>query len=98
MRSLIGAFAQGNLTQFNRADGGGYEFVADNVLALDEKNPQVAARLLSAFKSWRSLESERRGRAEAALRRVAAATELSRDVSDIVQRALADAAEPTAST
>jgi aminopeptidase N len=98
VRSLIGAFAQGNMTQFNRADGGGYEFVADNVLALDEKNPQVAARLLSAFKSWRSLESGRRARAEAALRRVAATAELSRDVSDIVQRALADSAEPAAST
>jgi aminopeptidase N len=98
VRSLIGAFAQGNMTQFNRADGGGYEFVVDNVLALDEKNPQVAARLLSAFKSWRSLESGRRARAPAALRRVAAAAELSRDVSDIVQRALADPAEPAAST
>jgi aminopeptidase N len=98
VRSLIGAFAQGNMTQFNRADGGGYEFVADNVLALDKKNPQVAARLLSAFKSWRSLEPGRRARAQAALRRVAAAAELSRDVSDIVQRALADTAEPAAST
>ena len=35
----------GNQTQFNRADGAGYEFVADTVLALDPKNPQVAARL-----------------------------------------------------
>jgi aminopeptidase N len=89
VRALIGAFAQGNMTQFNRADGEGYEFVADKVLALDEKNPQVAARLLSAFKSWRSLESTRRGKAEAALRRVGAAPNLSRDVADIVQRALA---------
>jgi aminopeptidase N len=95
--SLVGAFAQGNPTQFNRPDGGGYEFIADNVLALDAKNPQVAARLLSAFKSWRSLESERRARAEAALRRVAAAADLSCDVSDIVQRALADSDEIAAS-
>jgi aminopeptidase N len=94
VRSLIGAFAQGNLTQFNRADGRGYDFVADTVLALDERNPQVAARLLSAFKSWRSLEPGRRGRAETALRRVAAAPKLSRDVDDIVQRALADVRPP----
>jgi aminopeptidase N len=97
VRSLIGAFAQGNLTQFNRADGRGYEFVADTVLALDEKNPQVAARLLSAFKSWRSLESGRRAQAESALRRVAAAPKLSRDVNDIAQRALAAGSEPPAS-
>ncbi len=89
VRSLIGAFAQGNATQFNRADGLGYEFVADRILALDPANPQVASRMTTAFKSWRVLESGRRGRAQAALQRIAAAPKLSRDVSDIVQRALA---------
>jgi len=91
VRALIGAFAQTNQTQFNRADGAGYDFIADTVLTLDAKNPQVAARLTTAFRSWRALEPVRRGRAEAALRRVAAASTLSRDVSDIVGRSLADA-------
>ena len=90
VRALIGAFAQANQTQFNRADGAGYDFVADIVLALDPKNPQVAARLMGAFRSWRALEAARRGRAEAALRRVAAVATLSRDVHDIVARTLAD--------
>ena len=63
VRSLIGAFAQGNQTQFNRADGAGYEFVADTILALDPANPQVAARMTTAFKSWRALEPGRRARA-----------------------------------
>ena len=58
-----------NQTQFNRADGAGYDFVADIVLALDPKNPQVAARLLSALKSWRVLEPKRRALAQAALQR-----------------------------
>ena len=60
VRSLIGAFAQGNPTQFNRADGAGYEFVADRILALDPNNPQVASRMTTAFKSWRALEAGRR--------------------------------------
>jgi aminopeptidase N len=90
IRALIGAFAQGNQTQFNRRDGAGCDFVADFVLELDPKNPQVAARLMGAFRSWRALEAERRRRAEATLRRVAAATSLSRDVHDIVARTLAD--------
>jgi aminopeptidase N len=90
VRALIGAFAQVNHTQFNRADGAGYDFVADFVLALDPKNPQVAARLMGAFRSWRALEPTRRARAEAALRRVAATPALSRDVHDIVGRTLAD--------
>src|SRR5579863_1114261 len=89
VRALIGSFAQVNHTQFNRADGAGYDFVADTLLTLDPKNPQVAARLMGAFRSWRVLEPQRRERAEATLRRVAAAPSLSRDVGDIVARTLA---------
>ena len=53
VRSLIGAFAQGNPTSFHRADGAGYAFVADHVLALDKRNPQVASRLAQPFGRWR---------------------------------------------
>ena len=90
VRSLIGSFAQINHTQFNRLDGAGYNFIADVVLELDPKNPQVAARLMGAFRSWRALEAGRRAQAEATLRRVAAAPSPSRDVHDIVARTLAD--------
>ncbi|PTW57622.1 aminopeptidase N [Breoghania corrubedonensis] len=88
IRALIGAFAAGNQTQFNRPDGAGFDFVADTVLSLDKRNPQVAARLLSAFRSWRALEPGRRALAEAALRRVAEAGGLSSDVQDIATRSL----------
>jgi len=89
VRSLIGAFAQSNQTQFNRADGAGYEFLAEIVQELDSKNPQVAARLMTAFRTWRALEPKRRGLAEKALRRVAQTPGLSRDTSDIAERSLA---------
>jgi len=88
VRALIGAFAA-NPTQFNRADGAGYDFLADNVLALDPKNPQLAARLATAFRTWRTLEQGRRAKAQAALERIKAAPRLSRDLADIVERALA---------
>ena len=88
VRSLIGAFAAGNQTRFNAADGSGYDFVADVVLELDRINAQVAARLLSSFKSWRLLETGRRDRARAALESVAAKGALSADVADIALRAL----------
>jgi aminopeptidase N len=88
-RSLIGSFAMGNLSQFHRADGAGYAFLADIVLTLDGTNPQVAARLLGSFRTWRSLEPVRRGLAEAQLRRIADRNSLSPDVSDIVVRSLA---------
>jgi aminopeptidase N len=89
VRSLIGSFAQANQTQFNRTDGAGYRFVADTVLALDGRNPQVAARMMTAFRSWRALEPQRRAKAEAELRRVADVGSLSNDVRDIVERSLA---------
>lgn len=89
VRSLITAFATGNQTQFARADGAGFDFVADMVLDIDQRNPQVAARLLSAFRSWRALEPKRRALAERALRRVAGTDNLSSDVADIAGRSLA---------
>ncbi len=89
IRALVGGFAGGNQTLFNRADGAGYDFVADFILDLDRRNPQTAARLLTHFRSWRALESGRSARAEAALRRIAAATELSPDTRDIITRTLA---------
>ncbi|KRE17764.1 aminopeptidase [Bosea sp. Root381] len=88
IRALIGGFAA-NLTQFNRPDGEGYAFVAEIVVALDRTNPQVASRLLGSFKSWRMLEPGRKALAEARLAMVAQTPNLSRDVADIAERALA---------
>jgi aminopeptidase N len=87
VRALIGGFSA-NQTQFNRPDGAGYELLAEVVLKLDPTNPQIAARLLSALRSWRSLEPKRQARAEATLRRIAGQTGLSADLSDIVTRSL----------
>ena len=88
VRALIGGFAA-NQTQFNRADGEGYKFLEEIVVGLDPTNPQIAARLLTAMRSWRSLEETRRQHAEAMLRRIAALPSLSPDVRDIVTRSLA---------
>ena len=88
VRALIGAFAMNNPTQFHRADGAGYDFLADQVIALDARNPQVAARLLTGFNAWRLMEPRRRRRAQQALERVAARDGLSGDVADIVHRTL----------
>jgi aminopeptidase N len=89
IRALVGSFAHTNQTQFNRADGAGYDFLATFALGIDRANPQVAARLFTAFRSWRALEPVRRGHAESALNRTAAAPNLSADLHDIVTRSLA---------
>ncbi|TNC11660.1 aminopeptidase N [Methylobacterium terricola] len=89
VRSLVASFSLNNPTQFHRPDGAGYDLTAEVVLALDGKNPQVAARLLTAFNTWRMVEGGRRRKAEEALSRVATAPGLSPDVSDIAGRSLA---------
>jgi aminopeptidase N len=89
VRSLVGAFASSNQTGFHRADGEGYRFLAEIVLALDGHNPQVAARLATAFRSWRSMEKPRQEGARRALVTISQATNLSRDVRDIIERTLA---------
>jgi len=88
VRALIGSFAMLNPTQFHRPDGSGYSFLADIVLQLDDANPQLASRLATAFGPWRMMDASRRTHAEAALRRIAKNSNLSRDVADIVQRSL----------
>ena len=90
VRALIGAFALSNPLQFNLSDGAGYAFLAEKVLEVDRLNPQVAARLLGAFRSYRSLEPKRLTLAAAALAQVAASDKISRDVREIVSRMIED--------
>jgi aminopeptidase N len=88
VRSLVGTFAMGNFVAFNAADGEGYAIVADTIISLDPLNPQVAARLTTAFRSWQMLEADRRALAEAALRRILETPRLSRDTFEIVSKSL----------
>jgi aminopeptidase N len=88
VRALIGNFALMNPVQFNRVDGAGYAFVSEQVLAIGKFNPQIAARMLGAFRSWRALEPERRKMARKALQGIAKSKGLSRDVFEIVSKML----------
>lgn len=87
-RSLIFGFCSANPAQFHAADGSGYAFWADQVLALDALNPQVAARLARALELWRRFTPSLRDKMREALERVAANAQ-SRDVREIVEKALA---------
>jgi aminopeptidase N len=88
VRALIGNFALQNPSQFNRPDGEGYAFVGEEVIKIDRFNPQIAARLLGSFRSWRALEPARRALARRTLKRVAKTPDLSRDSFEIVTKML----------
>ncbi|MCZ2203839.1 aminopeptidase N [Bartonella sp. A05] len=88
VRALIGAFASGNQTGFNRADGAAYHFLCQIILEIDKKNPQLASRLLTIMRSWRQWEPVRRQKIEMELKTIAEAQKLSSDVADIISRTL----------
>ncbi|MEE8469032.1 MAG: DUF3458 domain-containing protein, partial [Planctomycetota bacterium] len=90
LRSLVTAFSTENHAGFHDPSGEGYAFVADHVLALDPKNPALAARLSGAFLQWRRLEPGRREWMKAQLERIAGTDELSSNTAEIVGRALGD--------
>ena len=87
-RSLLYAFAAGNPVGFHRADGKAYRFVADQILELDAINPQVAARIVASFNQWKRYEPGRSQLMRAELERIATRPAISKDVSEIVERAL----------
>ena len=89
VRALIGSFAQANPSGFNRADGEGYRLLAGQALEIDHFNPHVAARLLGAFESWRTLEPGRQAHAKAALGHLVS-QKLSTDSYEIVTKTLGD--------
>jgi aminopeptidase N len=90
VRSLVGAFTLRNFTRFHDRDGGGYAFAADEVLALDAINPQLAAAIAGAFNLWKRFPEPRRGLMQAALQRIATTPGISPDVTEVVTRTLAD--------
>ncbi|MCM2297079.1 aminopeptidase N [Rhodoferax sp.] len=89
-RSVIFSYCSANPGAFHRTDAAGYVFWADQVLALDAINPQVAARLARALDRWKKLAEPYQHAAYEALKRVAAKSDLSNDVREVVSRALAD--------
>jgi aminopeptidase N len=89
-RSVIFSFCNANPGAFHRADAAGYVFWSDRVMELDSINPQVAARLARALDRWKKLAEPYRHAAREAIARVAAKTDLSNDVREVVSRALAD--------
>ena len=86
-RSLIGAFGM-NQRAFNAADGSGYRFLADQLIALDRLNPQTAAKLLPPLGRWRRFDAERAKLMRAELARIVATPGLSKDLFEQASKSL----------
>jgi aminopeptidase N len=89
-RSLIFSFCNGNPSQFHAIDGSGYIFWAEQVIALNAINPQVAARLARSLDRWRKYAPALQAKMQAALKRVAQTKSLSKDVLEVVTKSLSN--------
>ncbi len=86
VRALLGAFCQ-NMAVFHRPDGAGYKLLVEQIILLDQKNPQVAARMATPLTRWKHLEPGRRKLMEQQLVALQK-RDLSRDLYEIVNKSL----------
>ncbi|APX17330.1 aminopeptidase N [Phaeobacter inhibens] len=86
-RAVMGALA-GNHAGFHHAAGVGYQLLAENLIALDNLNPQTTARMCAAFQTWKRYDSARQALIRVELERILATEGLSRDTHEMVSRIL----------
>ena len=87
LRSVLGVFCAANATQFHAQDGSGYEFITDQLIALDKRNPQIAARMVLGLTRMSAYDSARQMRMKTALERLYKGA-TSRDLTEVVGKAL----------
>lgn len=73
---------------FHAADGSGYEFMGDAVLKVDKVNRQVAARMVSAFTTWKQFDESRQKAMQAQLKRIVETPGISENVFEIASKSL----------
>jgi len=90
LRALVSTFSEANRLHFHRADGAGYAFLAEEVITLDPLNPTTAARIVQPLGQWRRYDAARQELMRAALERVLAIPELSRNTYEMVAKSLGE--------
>ena len=88
IRSLIGAFCSANLVNFHNIDGSGYEFLQQQICALNSVNPQVAARLVTPLTRWKKFPQPNRQLMRDALEIIAQQPNLVKDIQEIISKSL----------
>ena len=94
LRSVYSAFATSNPSQFHTADGSGYRWIADGVLEIDARNPQVAARLVTPLTRWERFSETSAALMKDQLQRIAQSDRISPDVFELVSKGLSQNADP----
>ncbi|MGS2718708.1 aminopeptidase N [Eionea flava] len=87
VRALIGAFTQ-NLVAFHQASGEGYRFLAEQVIALNKINPQIAARIITPLTRWKKYDADRQKIMKQQLDMIKNTPNLSKDVYEVVSKSV----------
>ncbi|HIG07110.1 MAG TPA: aminopeptidase N [Methylococcaceae bacterium] len=93
VRALVGAFSQANPLHFHRADGAGYLFLADQIVKLNNINPQVAARMVVPLTHWQRFDVARQQQMKGQLERIMVTPGICKDVYEIVSKSLKGAGD-----
>ena len=90
IRAVVSAFCNNNPINFHdlAAAGEGYRFLADEIIRLNQQNPQIAARLLTPLTKWKKYDSQRQTLMKGELQRILARPDLSPDVYEVVSKSL----------
>ena len=82
LRAVLGGLAS-NVPVFHAVSGDGYRFMADQIAAVDSRNPITASRLAKVFSRWRSYGPERRQAMQVAIDQLASRS-LSSNTAEVV--------------
>lgn len=88
VRALIGGFSRGNPFHFHKKDGSGYAFLGDILIELDAINPQIAARMMTVFNSWRRYDETRQKLMYSQLKRIVETKSLSSNSYEIASKSM----------
>ena len=58
LRAVLGGFTANTLA-FHADDGSGYQFMAEQILDVDSRNPITASRMAKVFSRWTTYADER---------------------------------------
>tara|TARA_R110000868_G_scaffold218576_1_gene468875 strand:+ start:14592 stop:17240 length:2649 start_codon:yes stop_codon:yes gene_type:complete len=88
LRALLGGFMS-NYTHFHNVDGSGYALLADEIMRLNDFNPEVAARFMTPFTGIKKYDTKRQALIKAQVERIGNHAGLSKDVKEKVKSILA---------
>lgn len=88
VRALLAAFSQANYVGFHLEDGSAYQFLAEQIIAIDQLNPQIASRLLTPLTQWKQYNEHYAELMRHALLAVKQSQALSADVKEVLEKSL----------